>query len=83
VSLWEDRAGNITVARHHYFQQQQKAKARITDPDEALTWLQDAEATWKYLGERFDNESGGPLGASGAHLAPWRLALEKVLNEEG
>lgn len=80
VAPWEERKGNTSAAESHYAQVHAGYRSRIPTLEEALTWIQEAEAAWLYLEERFKED---PLeAADGAHLAPWRAAMEELAAEE-
>lgn len=80
VAPWEERKGNTPAAESHYAQVHGSYKSRVASFEDALTWVQEAEAAWLYLQERFKED---PLDAAeGAHLAPWRAAMEELAAEE-
>jgi hypothetical protein len=80
VAPWEERKGNTPAAESHYAQVHGSYKSRFESFDDAVAWVQEAEAAWLYLQERFKED---PLDATeGAHLAPWRAAMEELAAEE-
>lgn len=77
VAEWEERQNNTARAVAHYAQLNTARAREMRSPDDALDWLQRAESGWQYVRDRFRSD---PLEGDGSHLAPWRSALEALLD---
>jgi hypothetical protein len=76
VPAWERRRNNVAAARLHYAQNHVAWAKRSWDAGAIQAWLQDAEASWSYISQRFED---APLSeADGRHLGPWRRAVDEL-----
>lgn len=76
VAAWAETPNNTGAAQAHYVQRHKSSVGSVQTAEGALAWIQDAEMQWQYVSRRLEDDS---LEASdGAHLTPWRAAIEAV-----
>ena len=78
VDLWRESMSNTSAAQRHFAVAHATLAAEAVGWDTRRTrrWIQQAEASWVYLADRFERD---PFSvADGVHLRPWRDAIERV-----
>jgi len=77
IADWAESPNNVSAARVHYSELHTEFASKSWTPEQALDWIQSAEANWLCLQNRFEDK---PLESSGSHISSWRSAIESVLN---